>query len=463
MFKDRVFIPNRGEIVKRVARTAKKLGFKVFGLVPKGDIELDYKESLDDFEIFDDRENWYLSVSQIINIARKFECGYLHPGYGFLSENSDLCRACKEVGIIFIGPDVDALVLCGDKGKCKTFASKFLPVTRSIYFNSDFFLNVKEILPVVLKVASGGGGRGIRVVKEYEELERAISEITTEAKFFGESDIFAEKLIERAKHVEFQVVAPKNGEIFVLGTRDCSIQRRNQKVIEEAPGSLPMHLYEQTSNKLVQMFKEMRYVGIATAEFLFDGSSLYFLEVNPRIQVEHTVTEEIYGIDLVEIQIKIASGIKINPPHSASGHAIQLRLCAESSEDFTPSFGTIFELKFPSGCRIESTYSKGKTINPNFDNLIAKIILAGKDRDECIKKAILACLEIKVSGIETNQAQLLRVLTSRKFIDNLHTTEFLGEIKNGSLSRINQCLNIGIENCLSIKELKDSVEVDLKC
>ncbi len=463
MSSERIFIPNRGEITKRIARTAKKMGFKVYGLVAKGDLELDYKDCLDDYFVHDEKDQVLLSVSAVIDLAKKFGCKFIHPGYGFLSENPQLSKLCRENRIHFVGPNPRCLSLCGDKKKCKNFARKFLTTVPSIPVKRKT-LNLNKInFPVLVKATYGGGGRGIRIVHDVDDLDRAVRESILESKFFGGGEILLEKYLQGVKHIEFQVVRSSKGEFAVLGTRDCTIQRRHQKIIEEAPGFIPESLYKHTCNKIQEMFEKMGYVGVATVEFLYDGESLFFLEANPRIQVEHTVTEEIFEIDIVETQLLISLKEKLKLPKESKGHSIQLRLNAENSLDFSPSFGRLIELKYPDDCRVDYTYSEGNKINENYDNLIGKIIIKGASREEAIKKAILACFSLRVKGIETNQSLLLRVLTSRKFIENRHATDFLDKFNHATIvNRINKSLSVGLDKTISIVHREDIIEIDLK-
>lgn len=463
----RVFIPNRGELVKRISRTCKKMGFGVFGMVPDGDRELDYTDELDDFASFDEtRENEFLNVSKIIQYAKQFRCRFLHPGWGFLSENPELAKACEEAEITFVGPSWKHLEVFGDKDTCKKAISRYVNLPPTPSDNQNLYEWVQQNLPVVVKAKFGGGGRGMRKVESVEHFDEIIDQCRRESKYFGKDEVLVEKCIERARHIEFQVV--RLDQTVILGTRDCTIQRRHQKLIEEAPANIPRDLQARTERDLSEFFNQVDYKGVATVEFLFDGDQLYFLEINPRLQVEHTVTEEIFGVDLVEAQMKIALGEGINLPAEPTGHSIQVRLNAESGLDFEPDFGRFEQIFFPC-CRVERTYSTGNQVNQSFDNLIAKLIFTGQTRDDAIKQSIFGLMQTYIKGVRTNQAVLLICLTARDFRAGTHFTTWLEDRKDVLISRVDR-----LERFLATREISgdpfygfrlfpdgDKLEVDL--
>lgn len=447
---NRVFVPNRGEVVKRIAKTCRKLGFKVYGMLPKGDSDLDYKTYLDDFVEFDENtENEFLNVSKIIDYANRFDCGLLHPGWGFLSESAQLAKACDEAGIRFVGPNWRHLEIFGDKEASKTAIKNFVSLPGSPPVGDDLLTWVRNNLPVVVKAKFGGGGRGMRKVDSIDKFDEILQQCRRESKYFGRDDVFVEKCIEKAKHVEFQVA--RSNKTVIFGTRDCTVQRRHQKLIEEAPADIPDFLQQITECNLIRFFDELGYRGLATVEFLFDGKQLYFLEVNPRLQVEHTVTEEIFGIDLVEIQISIAIGETSLPSVTPKGHSVQLRLNAEGGIDFEPDFGQFEKLHLPD-CRIENTYSVGNRVNPNFDNLIAKLVFKGESRDDALKHAALGLIQSHIKGVRTNQAVLLLSITSKDFRANTHYTTWLEDNRDALRPKVEK-----LERFLASRNLSEGL------
>jgi acetyl-CoA carboxylase biotin carboxylase subunit len=372
----------------------------------------------------------YLKINTIVTAARGTGCQALHPGYGFLAENPELPRVCSEQGIIFIGPPENCIREMGNKLMARELVKGFgVPVIPG----SEKMRNVQEAAdlareigyPVILKAAAGGGGRGIKVIKEPRELAPAFELATAEANAaFGDDVLYLEKYITSARHIEVQVLGDSHGNIIHLGERDCSIQRRYQKVVEEAPApALPNALRAQIWEAAVTIARRIGYRSAGTVEFVFDkdAQKFYFLEMNTRVQVEHPVTEMVSGVDIVQEQIRIADGTPIGVTQSMvsfSGHAIECRVTAETPErDFAPSPGRITEWVLPQGpgIRIDTHCHAGYVISPYYDSLLAKVITVGKDRTEAIDRMNYALKHLSVKGVDTVIPLLLFVLSREEY------------------------------------------------
>ncbi len=437
----KILIANRGEIACRVIRTCKKLGIPTVAVYSEADKAAPHVKMADEsYLIGKPRVNEsYLNIDKIIEAAKQAGADAVHPGYGLLSENANFARRCREEGITFIGPSADVIALMGSKIEArKTMEAAGVPVvpgvTKPLEDENEALLAAESIgFPVMLKASAGGGGIGMQIAKDADELQKAFAGNRKRAQdFFGDGAMFIEKVIEQPRHIEIQVIADKTGETVYLWERECSIQRRHQKVVEEAPSPF---LDEETRKKMgesaVKAAKSIGYENAGTIEFLVDHNiNYYFLEMNTRLQVEHPVTEEITGIDLVEEQIRIAAGSNLSFKQEdvpLNGHSIETRIYAEDPKTFFPSPGKIAVLELPEGDRIrhELAVSEGDTVTPFYDPMIAKLVVSGENRNEAIRKLEQALSEYKVEGIKTNIPLLIQAVGHEAFKNGDTTTDFI--------------------------------------
>jgi acetyl-CoA carboxylase biotin carboxylase subunit len=383
----------------------------------------------------------YLDMEQIISIAKIAGADAIHPGYGFLSENADFAKMCIENGIVFIGPSPQVIRKAGNKIEAKRFVSDLGIATIPGYSKPIMSIDqIKAIasefgLPLMLKAAEGGGGRGIRIVKVIEDLESAFQSVKREAlAAFESTAIYVEKHIEKPRHIEFQIVADGSGNVVHLGERECSIQRRHQKLVEEAPSTaLSTELRDKMGAAAVSIARGLGYKGIGSVEFLLKGTDFYFMEINPRLQVEHGITEKITGVDIVKEQIRIAYGSSLSYGQEdikSRGWAIEFRINAESAiHNFKPSWGIITKYIQPiaSGISISSAVREFSDVSPHYDSMIAKLIAHGSDRKEAIGRAIDALGAFVVSGIDTTIPLHKEILRHPAFIEGDTSTSFLSE------------------------------------
>jgi acetyl/propionyl-CoA carboxylase alpha subunit/acetyl-CoA carboxylase carboxyltransferase component len=446
----RLLIANRGEIAVRIARTAREMGLSTVGIFAPEDKELAAGYGLTHrVELGGQGAAAYLDLQQIIEIAKSQECDALHPGYGFLSESPALAQACAKAGITFVGPPVEALELFGDKAAARALATELnIPVVpgisapASIEDAAAFLARQPSGCAIMLKAVAGGGGRGMRVVHEPNELGEAFSRCQSEAKrSFGSDVLFAEALVEDARHVEIQIIADRAGGIGHLWERECTLQRRNQKLIEVAPSpGLTSALRSELIESARSMAKSAHYHGIGTFEFLLDkDGSYFFMEANPRIQVEHTVTEEVTGVDLVEIQLEIAQGKTLEDLDLAEapdprGYAIQLRVLAEilgESGEIRPDGARIASFETPSGpgIRVDTAMRSGLSPHPAFDSLMAKLIVSNPDAnfERTVRRARRAVSEFRIEGPRTNLNLLAALLDRPEFLHNRFSTRFIAD------------------------------------
>jgi len=441
MFR-KILIANRGEIAIRVARAAREMGIETVGVFHKVDSQMPYVNYVDyAYEIFGDTpKSAYLDIQQIIDVAKKSEAMAIHPGYGFLSENSEFADACRINSIVFIGPSATSIEIMGSKTKAREIMSAagvpIVPGTKERISGPDEAKKIAiEIgLPVLLKAAAGGGGKGMRKVYNLEEIPSAFENASREAaKSFGDDTIYLEKFIENPKHIEIQVIADKFGNYVHLGERDCSIQRRHQKIIEEAPSSvLDENLRAKMGEIAINAAKACNYYNAGTIEFLLDrDKNFYFLEMNTRLQVEHPVTEMVTGVDLVKEQFRVAYGKKLSFKQEdikISGHAIECRLYAEDPfNNFLPDTGTISYLRQAHGygVRVDSGIEAGSEISIHFDPMLAKLITYGKDRLEAIAKMEMALKNYSIKGLRTIIPFLLAVMQHPEFRYGYFDTGFI--------------------------------------
>lgn len=384
-------------------------------------------------------KNSYLNMGAILTIAVASGAQAIHPGYGLLSENAKFASLCDQCGITFIGPTSDTISKMGDKNEARiTMKNAGVPVIPGSEIINNISTAKQEAenigYPVMLKARAGGGGRGIRIVKSESELESAFMSATAEARSaFGDGEVYMEKYLSPVKHIEVQFICDKHGNVVCLGERECSAQRKNQKIIEESPSSSITPKIRKSMNEAAKKAaKTVGYVGVGTIEFLLDkDKNFYFMEMNTRLQVEHPVTEMVTGIDLVKWQIRAASGIELdfkedNTP--ISGHAIECRINAENPLDgFRPSCGKITLLHFPGGpwVRFDTAVYQDYEIPPFYDSLIGKLIVHAKTREEAIRKMRAALCELVVEGIHTNTNLHLDILSDPEFFSGAYTTDFL--------------------------------------
>ena len=437
----KLLIANRGEIAVRIIRTARKMGIRTVAIYSEIDTSSLHHSFADEAYCIGKSElsETYLNIPSIIHIAKSTHCDALHPGYGFLSENPALVAACNEAGIVFVGPDSHVMQVMGNKVEARDFVSSVgVPVTKGLSGNTLTILSrVDEIgFPVLVKAAGGGGGKGMRIVNDKASLKAALEAASREAKnYFANGTVYIEKYLEEPRHIEFQILGDNFGNVVHLFERECTIQRRYQKIIEEAPSpTLTPDLRSRMGEAAVAIGKAIRYTGAGTIEFLLDKDlNFYFLEMNTRIQVEHPVTELTTGIDIVEEQFYIASGealrMKQQDLHQ-SGHAIESRIYAEDpSNNFLPSPGNLSLYKKPAGdfVRVDDAMSKPYQVSSFFDPMIAKLITYGKNREEARFHMIDALHNYGIHGIKNNISYLNAIVQNKNYINNTISTRFCAE------------------------------------
>ncbi len=443
MFK-KVLIANRGEIAVRIIRACRELGIRCVAVYSTADKNALHAQIADEAVCIGPpaTKDSYLNMNAVIQAALNTGAEAIHPGFGFLSENAEFAKLCEENDIVFIGPSYKSIEMLGDKAAAKeTMAAAGVPVIPGSKGAVRSVEEAKEIAdkagyPVLVKASAGGGGRGIRRVDKAEELETQLIAAQQEAKsFFGDDSVYIEKFLVNPHHVEIQIIADKHGNYIYLGERDCSMQRRNQKVIEECPSPIVGDkLRAEMGKAAVAAAKRSGYYNAGTIEFLVDDDrNFYFMEMNTRIQVEHPITEEVTGFDLVKAQIKVAAGEELGVKQEdirLNGHSIECRINAENPElDFRPSPGTIRSLYVPGGpgIRIDSAVYQGYTITLYYDSMIGKLIVHGANRDEAIMKMKWALAEFIVDGVDTNIDFQLELIKRPEFKN--------GEYDNGFLNR----------------------------
>jgi len=439
---DKVLIANRGEIGLRILRACRELGIKTVAVHSKVDADLKHVRLADETVCIGPNppNESYLNIPAIISAMEVTDSVAVHPGYGFLAENADFAEQVERSGFIFIGPKADVIRLMGDKvSAIEAMRKAGVPTVPGSNgaLGDDSKKNTaiaNEIgFPVIIKAAAGGGGRGMRVVHTEASLLNAISVTRAEAKAaFGDDTVYMEKFLETPRHVEIQILADNHGNVIHLGDRDCSLQRRHQKVLEEAPApDVDTTARQQTLAACVQACKDIGYSGAGTFEFLYENGSYYFIEMNTRVQVEHPVTEMITGVDIVKEQLRIASGEQLSFKQDDiifRGHAFECRINAEDSKTFMPSPGKVTTFHPPggNGVRVDSHLYCGYSIPPNYDSLIAKIITYGKDRDSALARMRTALDELYILGIKTNtdlQRSLVTDAAFQKGGVNIHYLE----------------------------------------
>ncbi|CAM3793700.1 acetyl-CoA carboxylase biotin carboxylase subunit [Alicyclobacillus pomorum] len=442
----RVLVANRGEIAVRVIRACRELGIETVAVYSEADKNALHVQLADEAYCIGPTpsKQSYLHIPSIMSVATLTGVDAIHPGYGFLAENSDFAEVCEACGITFIGPSPEAIVTMGDKAVAKDTMKKAgvptVPGSDGLIADADEAVAVAEQIgfPVIIKATAGGGGKGIRVVHDPDALRQAVTTAQREAETaFGNAGVYLEKYIERMRHVEIQVLADRHGNVIHLGERDCSVQRRLQKLVEESPCPvLPEETRRAMGEAAVAAARAVNYVGAGTIEFIYapDGQ-FYFMEMNTRIQVEHPVTEWVTSVDLVREQILAAAGEPLSVTQEdieLRGHAIECRINAEDPErNFMPSPGTITEYLPPGGIgvRVDSAAYPGYTVPPHYDSMIAKLIVWAPTREQAIDRMLRALTEFRIEGVKTTIPFHIKLLNHEKFRAGDVSTRFLEEYK----------------------------------
>ena len=435
---EKILIANRGEIALRIQRACREMGIKTVVVHSEADREAKYVKLADESVCIGPAPSnlSYLSMPAIISAAEVTDAQAIHPGYGFLSENADFAERVEQSGFVFIGPRAESIRLMGDKVSakhamieagvpCVPGSEGALPDDPKVIVQTAR----KVGYPVIIKAAGGGGGRGMRVVHTEAALLNAVTMTKTEAgAAFGNPEVYMEKFLENPRHVEIQILADQHGNAVWLGERDCSMQRRHQKVIEEAPApGIPRKTIEKIGNRCAEACRKIGYRGAGTFEFLYENGEFYFIEMNTRVQVEHPVTEMITGVDIVQEQIHIAFGDKLRFKQ-LRGHSIECRINAEDPFKFTPSPGRIATWHTPGGpgIRVDSHAYAGYFVPPNYDSMIGKVISYGATREQAIRRMQIALSEMVVEGIQTNIPLHRELMVDARFIEggtNIHYLE----------------------------------------
>ena len=437
----RILIANRGEIAVRIIRACQELGVETVAVHSEADrdalhVQLaDYKVCIGPAPA----TKSYLDMNQVLSAALQTKAEAIHPGFGFLSENAEFARICEEIGIKFIGPNAEAIRNLGHKSTAKLLMKQngvpVIPGPEGTFRDAAVALvAAREVgFPVIVKAASGGGGRGIRVIHKPEDFEATFHEASQEAKnAFGDPELYIEKFFENPKHIEFQIFADEHGHCVSLGERDCSSQRRKQKIVEESPSpAISAKQRQRMGEILCKALVKIGYWNAGTVEFLYENEEFHFMEVNTRIQVEHPVTEMVTGLDLIREQLLVASGEPLSFTQEDVRHqgwAIEARINAEDpSRNFMPSAGKIEQLHFPggNGIRVDSAMYPGAVIPPYYDSMIAKIIAHDHTRERAIARLMRAVHELKVEGVHTNADFVLKILTSKDFLAGTYSINFV--------------------------------------
>jgi len=439
----KVLIANRGEIAIRVIRACRELGIKSVAIHSTADRDSLHCKLADESVCIGPAESSksYLSIPAIMSAAEVAGVDAIHPGYGFLSESAEFASVCRQYGITFIGPTPEQIRVLGNKVEARALARKagvpLLPGSNgAITEESQAIEAAKEIgFPLIIKAAAGGGGRGMKVVHSEADLSKQLSLARSEAlSGFGDDTVYMERFLTNPRHIEIQLMGDQHGNLVYLGERDCTTQRRKQKLIEESPSPVLNEAERQkVGERALELARLVNYQSLGTAEFLYENGNFYFMEVNTRIQVEHPVTEEVMGIDLVKEQIKIAQGQRLSLTQSqikSQGHAMEVRINAEDPQTFAPWPGKITGYHEPGGIgvRVDSMIYAGYTVPQNYDSMLAKLIVKGRDREECIQRMKRSLREFKVEGIRTNIPFYLELFQDERFLRSEITINWLEEV-----------------------------------
>ncbi|MEA2465503.1 MAG: acetyl-CoA carboxylase, biotin carboxylase subunit [Acidobacteriota bacterium] len=436
----KILIANRGEIALRIIAACKEMGIKTVAVHSEADRDSLHVRYADDDVCIGPAvsKQSYLSISSIIAAAEITGADAIHPGYGFLSENAHFAEIVGECQLTFIGPPPEAIRLMGDKARARETAQKagvpIIPGSEGAIRTVEEALDVARGIgfPVILKASAGGGGRGMRICWDAEELPNQFDTARNEAeRAFGDGSVYLEKYLERPRHIEIQVFADQHGRVVHLGERECSIQRRHQKLIEESPSPvITEELRQRMGDAAIKLCKAVNYVNAGTIEFLYQDGEFYFMEMNTRIQVEHPVTEEVTGIDLVKEQIRVAAGEKLSVPEGVfklRGHAIEFRVNAEDPVTFAPNPGKIRELHLPGGpgVRVDTHIYRDYVVPAHYDSLLAKLIVRGKDRPDAIARGRRALEQFVVEGVKTTIPLYRAILNNEHNIKGDLSTRFM--------------------------------------
>jgi acetyl-CoA carboxylase biotin carboxylase subunit len=442
----KVLIANRGEIALRVILACKEMGLKTVAVHSEADRDALHVRYADDDVCIGpaaSRQS-YLNVSSIIAAAEITGADAIHPGYGFLAENAHFAEIAGECRLTFIGPTPESIRLMGNKAVARETAQKAgVPILPGSDGPVRTFEDARDVaqsigFPVILKASAGGGGRGMRICGDEAGLQSAFDTARNEAeRAFGSADVYIEKYLEHPRHIEIQVFGDTHGRIVHLGERECSIQRRHQKLIEESPSPvLTQELRQAMGEAAIKLCQSVQYVNAGTIEFLFQDGQFYFMEMNTRIQVEHAVTEEVTGIDLVKEQIRVASGLPLSIPYGdfrLRGHAMEFRINAEDPVTFAPNPGKIREFHIPGGpgVRVDTAAYRDYVIPPHYDSLIAKLVVRGKDRAEVLARARRSLEQFVIEGVKTSIPLHRAIVNDDRFIHGDFSTRFMEEFEWG--------------------------------
>ncbi len=448
MFK-KVLIANRGEIALRILRACREMGIGTVAVYSEADTASPHVRFADQAVCIGPPEatQSYLHISRLLSAADITKVDAVHPGYGFLAEDPHFAEVCRACGLTFIGPSSEAIAAMGDKARARNVAAENgLPILSG---SEDSLTTVegasqeaeKMGYPVILKASAGGGGRGMRIVSSAEELPQAFALAQTEAgAAFGDPTLYLERYLPVARHIEIQIAADQQGETIHLGERECSLQRRHQKLLEESPSpALTEQLREEMGQAAVRLAKAIGYTTVGTVEFLLDDTgNFYFIEMNTRIQVEHPVTEMVTGLDLVTMQIRLAAGEPLTLRQSGisfTGHSIECRINAEDPETFTPSPGTVTAWRLPGGrgVRVDTHIAHGDVIPPFYDSLLAKLVVHAHDREAARRRMLCALQEFVIEGPKTTIPLHQKLLTHPSFIEGRTTTQFVESLLASSV------------------------------
>lgn len=439
---NKILIANRGEIAVRIIRACKELGVKTVAVHSDVDHEAMHVKLADESVCIgkSNAASSYLNIPNILSAINITGADAVHPGYGFLSESEKFAEILEKYNVKFIGPSAKSILSLGNKNNALKLAKKYkIPILGS--GEDGTIQNIKEAkefakkfnYPVVIKASYGGGGRGMRVFYSNDEIDDHFSNLKIEAKnYFGNDALYGEKFLSNAKHIEFQIVAdPKRNIINIIGQRDCSVQRKNQKLIEEIPSDyVNIKNIKTVIKNIKKMLKDTEYEGLGTLEFLYQDNEVFFIEMNTRLQVEHPVTEEAFNCDLVKKQIRIAAGDKIKTNDVHLSHSIECRINAENSKNFTPSPGKINYINIPGGrgVRVDTAIYTNYNVSPHYDSLVLKLICKAPKREEAIKIMLRSLNELIIEGIDTNIELHKWILTQKEFLNGSYSTNWLEKV-----------------------------------
>ena len=466
---DSILVANRGEIALRIMRTAQAMGIQTIAIYVEADKDAPHVRFADKAVLLPD--GGYLDIDAVLDAAQKSNAGAIHPGYGFLSENSEFAKRVIKEKIIWVGPSPKVISVMGDKLKAKELAIKASVPTLPMTSNEK---EVKKIgYPLLIKAAAGGGGKGMRVVTDKKDLQESLEGAKREAlSGFGDERVFIERYVEKSRHIEIQILGDSHGNVIHLGERECSIQRRHQKIIEESPSPrITEEIRFAMGNAAVDLAKKIKYESAGTVEFLFDDKSgeFWFLEVNTRLQVEHPVTEEVTGIDLVAEQIKIARGEELQYSQEDiewTGSSIEARLYAENpNNDFLPETGKMFAYEQAENdfmTRWDSGVHKDSVIGTNFDPMLAKVISYGATRDDAARVLAKSLEDSHIGGVITNKDFLIATLRSDEFLKGNTTTDFIERVKPPRVKNLtNDELNLALTAAAMWKQMRNRISSDI--